>query len=48
MKGREIYRVKQHLDGVKSDIGLYKLVPSHVRFQIENYLLEFVKFEKEA
>ena len=48
MKGREIYRVKQHLDGVKSDIELYKLVPFHVRFQIENSLLEFVKFEKEA
>ena len=40
--------MKQHLVGVKKDIGSCKLVPPVVRFQMENSLQEFVNSKKAA
>ena len=37
-KGGGIHRMKQHLAGVKGDIGPCKSVPSYVRFRMENSL----------
>ncbi|RVW28389.1 hypothetical protein CK203_109069 [Vitis vinifera] len=45
-KGRGIHRMKQHLAGVKGDIGPYKSVPPDVRFRMENSLQEFVNSKK--
>ena len=47
-KGGGIYRMKQHLAGVKEDIGPCRSVPPDVRFRMENYLQEFVKSKNTA
>ena len=47
-KGGGIHRIKQHLVGVKKDIGSCKLVPPVVRFQMENSLQDFVNSNKAA
>ncbi|KAL6350597.1 hypothetical protein AAG906_022307 [Vitis piasezkii] len=41
-----IHRMKQHLAGVKGDIGPCKSVPPDVRFRMENSLQEFVNSKK--
>ena len=38
--------MKQHLAGVKGDIGSCKSVPSDVKFRMENSLKEFVNSKK--
>eukprot|EP00261_Vitis_vinifera_P037401 XP_019078644.1 PREDICTED: uncharacterized protein LOC100260439 [Vitis vinifera] len=45
-KGGGIHRMKQHLVGVKGDIGPCKSVPPDVRFRMENSLQEFVNSKK--
>ena len=40
--------MKQHLAGVKEDIGPCKLVPLYVRFRMKNSLQEFVNSKKVA
>ena len=40
-KGGGIHRMKQHLAGVKRDIGPCKSVPPDVRFQMENSFQEY-------
>ena len=45
-KGRGIHRMKQHLVGVKRDIGPCKSIPSDIKFQMENSLQEFVNSKK--
>ncbi|KAL6319822.1 hypothetical protein AAG906_036886 [Vitis piasezkii] len=45
-KGGGIHRMKQHLAGVKGDIGPCKSVPPDVRFRMENSLQEFVNSKK--
>ena len=46
VKGKGIHRMKQHLTGVKGNIGLCKSVPPDVRFRMENSLQEFVNWKK--
>ncbi|RVW28245.1 hypothetical protein CK203_083676 [Vitis vinifera] len=43
-----IHRMKQHLAGVKGDIGPCKSVPPDVKFRMENSLQEFVNSNKAA
>ncbi|RVW15607.1 hypothetical protein CK203_077679 [Vitis vinifera] len=45
-KGGGIHRMKQHLVGMKGDIGPYKSVPPDVKFRMENSLQEFVNSKK--
>ncbi|KAL6334947.1 hypothetical protein AAG906_023752 [Vitis piasezkii] len=45
-KGGVIHKMKQHLAGVKGDIGPCKSVPPDVKFQMENSLQEFVNSKK--
>ena len=45
-KGGGIHRMKQHLVGVKWDIGPCKSVPLDVRFRMENSLQEFMNSKK--
>ncbi|RVW45388.1 hypothetical protein CK203_107368 [Vitis vinifera] len=45
-KDRGIHRMKQHLAGVKEDIGPCRSVPPDVKFQMENSLQEFVNSKK--
>ena len=40
--------MKQHLAGVKGDIGPCKSVPPDVRFRMENSLQKFVNSKKAA
>ncbi|RVW75184.1 hypothetical protein CK203_053888 [Vitis vinifera] len=47
-KGGGIHRMKQHLAGVKGDIGPCKSVPPDVKFRMENSLQEFVNSKKAA
>ena len=47
-KGGGIHRIKQHLAGVKGDIGPCKSIPLDVRFWMENSLQEFVNSKKVA
>ncbi|RVX10586.1 hypothetical protein CK203_016952 [Vitis vinifera] len=47
-KGGSIHGMKQHLVGVKEDIGPCKSVPPDVRFRMENSLQEFVNSKKET
>ena len=42
----DIHRMKQHLAGVKEDIGPCESVPPNVRFRMENSLQEFVNSKK--
>ena len=46
IKGWGIHKMKQHLAGVKGDIGPCKSVPPDVRFRMENSLQEFVNSKK--
>ena len=45
-KGGGIHIMKQHLAGVKVNIGPCKSVPPDVRFRMENYLQEFMNSKK--
>ena len=45
-KGRGIHRMKQHLAGVKGDIGPCRSVPLDVKYRMENSLQEIVKSKK--
>nr|CAN66693.1 hypothetical protein VITISV_032487 [Vitis vinifera] len=47
-KGGGIHRMKQHLAGVKGNIGPCKSVPPDVQFRMENSLQEFVNSKKAA
>ena len=40
--------MKQHLVGMKEDIGPCKSIPSNVRFQMKNSLQEFLNSKKVA
>ena len=45
-KGGGIHKMKQHLAGVKGDIGPCKSIPPDVRFQMKNSLQEFLNSKK--
>ena len=42
-KGRGIHRMKQHLAGVKGDIGPCRLVSPDVKYRMENSLQKVIK-----
>ena len=42
----EIHKMKQHLTRVKGDIGPCRSVPPDVKYRMENFLQEVVKFKK--
>ena len=48
VNGGGIHRMKQHLVGMKEDIGLCKSIPSNVRFQMKNSLQKFLNSKKVA
>ena len=45
-KGGGIHRMKQHLAGVKGDIGPCRSVPPDVKYRMENFLQEVIKSKK--
>ena len=45
-KGGEIHRMKQHLAGVKGDIGPCRSIPSDVKYRMENSLQEVIKSKR--